>query len=53
VRNPSNDEANISSLRLSDSVVEWSFPEGTVMAPYEHLVIAADGEPDEGPIKRG
>ena len=44
-------EVDLSGFYLSDNatnVIKWQFPEGTVIAANEYLIVWADDEEDEG-----
>lgn len=46
-------EVDLSGFYLSDNannVTKWQFPEGTIIAANEYLIIWADDEEDEGPL---
>lgn len=51
--NPSAEAVDVSGWSLSDDPGQprrWTLPAGTVIGRHQYLVIAADGEPTEGPL---
>lgn len=51
--NPGADDLDLSGFHLSNDINNpalWTFPAGTVIKRHEYLVIAADGQPNQGPL---
>jgi hypothetical protein len=51
--NPSSEMVDVSGWSLSDDPGQrrrWSLPAGTVIGRHQYLVIAADGQPTQGPL---
>jgi hypothetical protein len=51
--NPSAEAVDLGGWFLSDAPAmrrRWTFPRGTAIGRHEHLVVAADGQPEQGPL---
>jgi hypothetical protein len=51
--NPSSDSIDLGGYSLSDDPEQrrkWTFPAGTTLGRHQFLVLAADGQPDQGPL---